>query len=145
MLALQPPITFEFRDQLFALPRAAWKLSDLRQQYAPFPVQEVLVGIRHADADVIRALTGLLDLDISRASRNHDDFFVSQTFAFVVEAAGGLALSTVTVTDTATVFCSVGIHGPIATDFLRIGNIRLPTLFLLNPISKIPNFKILNL
>lgn len=89
--------------------------------YVPFSIQEVLVGIRYADADVILAIANLLDLDITRAERDDNDFLVSRTVVFVVNTAGCLALSTITVTDTAPILRSFGIYSPITTDFLKIG------------------------
>lgn len=88
--------------------------------YAPFSIQEIFVRIRHADADVILAITDLLDFNVSRARWYNNDFLVSGTIVFVVNTAGSLALSTVTVTNTAAVFRSLGIHHPITTDFLKI-------------------------
>lgn len=88
--------------------------------YAPFSIEEVFVGIWYADTDIILAVTDLLDLDISRARRDDNDLLVSRTIVLVVNAAGGLALSAVAVTNTAAVFGSFGIYRPVAADFLKI-------------------------
>lgn len=88
--------------------------------YAPFSIQEILVGIWHADADVIFAITDFLDFYVSRAGWYDNNFLVSGTIVLVINAAGSLALSTVTMTNTATVFRSIGIHHPVTTDFLKI-------------------------
>jgi len=86
--------------------------------YAPFSIQEILVRIRYADANIILTIPDLLDFNISRAGRYDNDFLISGTFVFVVNATSSLALSTVTMTNTAAVFRSIGIHHPITTDFL---------------------------
>lgn len=113
MIALE--IMFKF--QLFTLSQFIILRFEI---YAPFSIQEILVRIRHADADVILAITDLLDFNVSGTGWYDNDFLVSGTIVFVVNAAGSLALSTVTVTNTATIFRSIGIHHPITTDFLKI-------------------------
>jgi len=101
-------------------PQLRLKQRNAVARYAPFSVEEVLVGIRHADADVVLAVADLLDLDIPRAQGNHYDLLVSGTVVLVVKAAGGLALRAITVTDAAAVLRGIGVHRPVAADFLKI-------------------------
>lgn len=94
----------------------------LTKEIVPFSVQEVLVEVGPSDANIILAVSDLLDLDVP-GTFGYDDYLpVSGTLVFVVRASDGYALGAVAVAYSALVLRGVRVHGPIASDLLRVYN-----------------------